>query len=115
MSVGEISHERHMRWVIEVACGNPDAPFGCVIADRETGEVLAGPEIATRGFVHLREAGELIDATKAHVRDALGTYADGHETGDWGALARRIREAASAYLFRETRRRPVIVPLVMEV
>ena len=41
MSVGEISHERHMRRVIEVACGNPYAPFGCVIADRETGEVLA--------------------------------------------------------------------------
>ncbi len=41
MSVGEIGHERYMRRVIEVACGNPDAPFGCVIADRETGEVLA--------------------------------------------------------------------------
>ena len=41
MSVGEIGHERYMRRVIEGACGNPDAPFGCGIADRETGEVLA--------------------------------------------------------------------------
>lgn len=35
------AHERHMRRAIEVACGNPDAPFGCVIAHRETGETLA--------------------------------------------------------------------------
>ena len=49
MSVGEISHERHMRRVIEVACGNPDAPFGCLIADRETGEVLAEKEHILHG------------------------------------------------------------------
>ena len=38
---GGVDHERHMRRAIEIACGNPDAPFGCVIVDGETGEVLA--------------------------------------------------------------------------
>ena len=37
----DLDHERHMRWAIEIAHGNPDAPFGTVIADHETGEVLA--------------------------------------------------------------------------
>ncbi len=39
--MGEIGHERHMRRAIEIARTNPDAPFGCVVADRETGEILA--------------------------------------------------------------------------
>jgi len=36
-----VDHERYMRRAIQIACGNPDAPFGCVIADAETGEILA--------------------------------------------------------------------------
>ena len=39
--MGLVAHERHMRRAIEIAHGNPDAPFGCVIADRQTGEALA--------------------------------------------------------------------------
>ncbi len=86
-----------------------------VSVDRDTGQIVAGPEIATRGFVYLKEAGELIDATKAHVREVLGAYTNGHQTDDWGYLSRQIRDATATYLFRETRRRPMILPMVMEV
>jgi ribonuclease J len=86
-----------------------------VSVDRQSGQIVAGPEILTRGFVHAKESGDLLDATKLHVRKALGEYTNGHSTDDWGYLSRQIREAAANYLFRETRRRPMILPMVLEV
>ncbi len=86
-----------------------------VSVDRQSGQIVAGPEILTRGFVHAKESGDLLDATKLHVREALGEYTNGHSTDDWGYLSRQIREAAANYLFRETRRRPMILPMVLEV
>jgi len=86
-----------------------------VSVDRETGQIVAGPEIVTRGFVYMKEAAELLDATKTHVRDALAASTNGHQAGDWGYLGRQLRDAAATYLFRETRRRPMILPMVMEV
>ena len=86
-----------------------------VSIDRETGRIVAGPEIVTRGFVYLKEAGDLIDATKSHVRDTLAAYANGHQTDDWNYLSRQLRDVTANYLYRETRRRPMILPMVMEV
>jgi ribonuclease J len=86
-----------------------------VSVDRETGQVVAGPEIVTRGFVHIKESAELLAATKEHVRQTLAANADGFGTADWGYLSRQLREATAAFLFRETRRRPMILPMVLEV
>ena len=86
-----------------------------VSIDRETGQVVAGPEIVTRGFVHMKESAELLEATKTHLRTMLDAYANGHLTEDWGYLSRQMRDAAASYLYRETRRRPMILPMVMEV
>ncbi len=86
-----------------------------VSVDRETGQVVAGPEIVTRGFVHIKESSELLAATKEHVRQTLAANADGFGTADWGYLSRQLREATAAFLFRETRRRPMILPMVLEV
>ncbi len=87
-----------------------------VSVDRRTGEVVAGPEILTRGFVHAKESTELLDATKTHVRNELAAYANGHDpTGDWSYLSRQLRDLTATYLFRETRRRPMILPMVLEV
>ena len=84
-----------------------------VTMDRQTGALLAGPDIVTRGFVHSREAGELLDATKEHVRQALnGT---GQHTTERSYLNRKIREATGDYLYQATKRRPMILPLIMEV
>jgi ribonuclease J len=86
-----------------------------VSVDRQTGQIVAGPEIVTRGFVYAKEAAGLLEATKTHLRETLGEYTNGHQTDDWGYLSRQLRDTAASYLFRETRRRPMILPMVMEV
>ena len=86
-----------------------------VSVDRQTGQIVAGPEIVTRGFVHARESGALLEAVKQHLQGMLSTYTDGHQTEDWGYLSRQLRDVTASYLFRETRRRPMILPMVMEV
>ena len=86
-----------------------------VSVDRQTGQIVAGPEIATRGFVHARESGALLEAVKEHLQKILASYTDGHQTEDWGYLSRQLRDATANYLFQQTRRRPMILPMVMEV
>lgn len=86
-----------------------------VTVDRQTGRVVAGPEIATRGFVHARDAGPLLDSVKHRLQDTLDSYTDGHNTEDWGYLSRQLRDTAANHLFKETRRRPMILPMVIEV
>ena len=86
-----------------------------VTVDRQTGRIVAGPEIATRGFVHARESGALLDSVKDRLQETLDTYTNGHSTEDWGYLSRQLRDTAANFLFKETRRRPMILPMVMEV
>ncbi|MGH2560663.1 MAG: ribonuclease J [Thermomicrobiales bacterium] len=87
-----------------------------VSVDRQSGAIVAGPEILTRGFVHAKESTELLDATKTHVRNELTAYVNGHDpAGDWNYLSRQLRDLTATYLFRETRRRPMILPMVLEV
>jgi ribonuclease J len=86
-----------------------------VSVDRETGLIVAGPEILTRGFVYAKEATELLDRVKAHLQERLADYTDGHQTDDWGYLSRQLRDATAQFLYKETRRRPMILPMVMEV
>ena len=86
-----------------------------VSVDRQTGRVVAGPEIATRGFVHARESGALLDSVRERLQETLDTYTNGHRTEDWGYLSRQLRDSAANFLFKETRRRPMILPMVMEV
>jgi ribonuclease J len=86
-----------------------------VSVDRETGQIVAGPEILTRGFVYAKEATELLDAVKSHLLDRLADYTNGHQTDDWGYLSRQLRDATAQFLYKETRRRPMILPMVLEV
>jgi ribonuclease J len=89
-----------------------------VSVDRETGEIVAGPEILTRGFIHVKESHALLKATKAHVREELKSELSlngHHPSDDWNYLSRRLRELTSTYLYRETRRRPMILPMVLDV
>ena len=85
-----------------------------VTIDRKSGELVAGPALETRGFVHVAESEELLEATRAKVREVVDASPDGHEDG-WVALKRQIRDATAQYLFRETGRRPTVLPVVLEV
>ena len=82
--------------------------------DAASGYVLAGPDIVTRGFVYVRESEELLAGAREVVRDALGrmTTAD---LRDFGSVKTRIREAVSSYVYRKTKRSPMILPILMDV
>ncbi len=85
-----------------------------VTVDRETGELVAGPDLATRGFVHARESAALLDAAKDRLRDAVVPI-EGEANGDRReALSRLLRETAVQFLHRETGRRPIVLPVVLE-
>jgi ribonuclease J len=86
-----------------------------VSVDRETGEIVAGPELVTRGFVHAGESTELLDATKQRILDVLGDYTGDHHSEDGQYLSRQLRNATQQFLFQETGRKPMILPTVMEV
>jgi ribonuclease J len=82
--------------------------------DAKSGEVLTGPEIITRGWVYAPEAEALLDEARATVLASLQEAADSGGT-DYETLKRRARSALGRFVNERTRRRPMIVPVVMEV
>jgi ribonuclease J len=77
-------------------------------------KVLAGPEVITRGFVYVRESEELLVEANKVVSKVLDGWMSnqGHE---WSSLKTGIRDGLGQYLFEKTRRRPMILPIIMEV
>jgi ribonuclease J len=84
-----------------------------VTVDVETGAIVTGPEIITRGWVYAPEAEDLLDECAAEVTQAL-KEAFGHDATDIESLQRHVRKAAGRFVSDRTRRRPMIVPVVME-
>lgn len=84
------------------------------IVDRASGQVLAGPDIVTRGFVYVRESEELIEGAREQVCHALAGIS-AQDMRDFGNVKTRIRETVSSYLYRRTKRSPMILPILMEV
>jgi ribonuclease J len=82
--------------------------------DAKSGEVLTGPEIITRGWVYAPEAEELLGEARQAVIEALEQAADSGPV-DFETLRRRARSALGRFVSERTRRRPMIVPVVMEV
>jgi ribonuclease J len=82
--------------------------------DAKSGEVLTGPEIITRGWVYAPEAEELLGEARQAVIEALEQAADSGSV-DFETLKRRARSALGRFVSERTRRRPMIVPVVMEV
>lgn len=84
-----------------------------VTVDVSTGKVLTGPEIITRGWVYAPEAEDLLDEACDRVQEAVeSALAQG--TRDVDALEREVRRAAGKFVSERTKRRPMIVPVVME-
>lgn len=84
-----------------------------VAVDASTGAIITGPEVITRGWVYAPEAEDLLDQCAEVVRDAV-KEAFGHEATDIESLQRTVRRAAGKFVSEHTRRRPMIVPVVME-
>ncbi len=81
-----------------------------VTVDAKSGEVIAGPEIVTRGWVHAPEAEDLLEEARLHVVRAI----EGSDDTDFDTLKRHVRKALGAFVNERTRRKPMIVPVVME-
>ncbi len=81
--------------------------------ERETGKIAAGPDVISRGFMYLTEAEELIELTKEQVRRALSH--DGAARGDWSYVQRKVKDTVAELLYQHTKRRPMILPILMEV
>jgi len=81
--------------------------------DKETGQPLAGPDIVSRGFVYMRDAEELLASAREQVLDSF-IGLDGHAS-DWSFVKDKIRHTLSEFLYDQTHRRPMILPVVMEV
>jgi ribonuclease J len=82
--------------------------------DVHSGELVSGPEIITRGWVHAPEAEELLDEARKRVRASLEA-ASQDSVGDWSTLKRHARDALRSFVWERTQRRPVVVPVIMEV
>jgi ribonuclease J len=85
-----------------------------VSADVHTGEVLAGPDVITRGFVHDETSAEMLEEAKARTLASLQEVSK-EEVGDPSILKQHIRRTLGRYFFEVLRRRPIIVPVVVEV
>ena len=82
--------------------------------NKQTGKVVAGPDIVSRGFVYVRESEELMDDAKNRVIQSLENCTKEKIT-EWSTIKTNVRDALGKYLFDRTRRRPMILPIIMEV
>ncbi len=83
--------------------------------DLTAGAVLGAPEVITRGWVHETEAADLIDGCAAAVHAGLDTALKATSKGDLESLQKAVRRTAGSFIKQRTQRRPMIVPLVIEV
>ncbi|MBR1396641.1 MAG: ribonuclease J [Selenomonadaceae bacterium] len=81
---------------------------------REGNKVISGADIVSRGFVYVRESEELIVEAKSRVQHVL-KYCDSEQITDWATIKLSVKEVLTQYLFDKTRRRPMILPIIMEV
>lgn len=82
--------------------------------DQASGELTAGPDIVSRGFVYVREADELMEEARASVQSTVERCLD-RNIHDWGKLKSSIRDELADFIWKKTKRRPMILPIIMEV
>jgi len=82
--------------------------------DHATGEVVAGPDIVSRGFVYVRESEKLLEEAKTRVKSALDKCS-GKGVSEWSSIKSQVRDALGKFLYEKTRRRPMVLPIIMEI
>ena len=84
-----------------------------IAIERNTNEIVAGPDIISRGFVYVRESEELMVEAKGLLTDTLANCSAG-ELREWNSLKGKLRDALSDYIYQKTKRSPMILPIIME-
>ena len=112
LGVGDVSQSvMRDRWSI-----GSDGIFLVVLTiDRQNGEVIAGPDIVTKGFVPEEDATDLVERTRQRVLDGLAESQTGSHLAEVATLRESIHEVVSQYLYERTKRRPMVLPVIMQV
>ncbi|MEE1102169.1 MAG: ribonuclease J [Agathobacter sp.] len=79
-----------------------------------SGQVLAGPDIVSRGFVYVRNSESLMDEAQSILNDTMD-YCMSHGITDWTKIKNEVKESLGDFVWKETKRRPMIMPIIMEV
>ena len=82
--------------------------------DGATGELLSGPDIVSRGFVYVKESDELLDEARCLIEKAVLSCLKKNIT-DWGKIKSTIKDTLGEFVWRKTKRRPMILPIIMEI
>ncbi len=82
--------------------------------EKYSNQLLAGPDIVSRGFVYVRESEDLLDEAKHVVEEAVRDCLD-RRVSDWGKIKNIIRDSLSDFLWKKMKRNPMILPIIMEV
>ncbi len=82
--------------------------------DIDSGEILSGPDIVSRGFVYVREAEELMDEVRTIAHDTLRTCLD-KNMKEWNAIKAKVKDELTDYLYSKTKRKPMILPVILNV
>lgn len=82
--------------------------------DSGSGEIIAGPDVISRGFVYVRESENLMDEVKQVLNDLVLQCSKG-EIRDWSSIKNMIKDNLRSYIYQKTKRNPMILPIIMEV
>ena len=82
--------------------------------EKYSNQLLAGPDIVSRGFVYVRESEDLMEEARQVVQDAVQDCLERH-VNDWGKIKNIIRDSLSDFLWKKMKRNPMILPIIMEV
>ena len=85
-----------------------------VTIEKESGRVAAGPDIISRGFVYVRESEDLMEEAREVVKEVLRGCEEKHVT-EWASIKSNIKEALRQFLYEKTKRKPMILPIIMEI
>lgn len=85
-----------------------------VTLSKQNGTILSGPDIISRGFVYVRESEELLDEANRIVTQTLVKCME-ENVNEWSSLKNNVKDTLGRYLYEQTRRRPMILPIIMEV
>lgn len=85
-----------------------------VAIEKETGFVAAGPDIISRGFVYVKESEDLLDEAREIVKNALSECEENQIT-EWFSIKSKIKDVLRVFLYEKTKRKPMILPIIMEI
>ena len=83
--------------------------------EKGTNQLLAGPDIVSRGFVYVRESEGLMEDARHVLEEAVGNYLGRQKNADWSKIKLVVRDTMNEFIWKRTKRRPMILPIIMDV